>query len=281
MSSVMLARKISASSTFSAWKKIPHVSFIFDLDISHFYTAYQKEKEVRQKTKYPLSFNTCLVKCIAETLAGFPKLFASFSYNSLSHKVCFEYTKTVDINIPWILPDGTMVPFLFKNLANTSLEEFSSKINTLKERIPNLDLDREMLKSALEDTRKKLKKFKLSALSRVIPLCIVKKIIGYKDPHKHEAALINPEGIIISNAGSLMKDLKGRFGMLEIIEPKVLALGLGAFEDKLAYEPDTNQVSSKKILPLTLAFDHRALDFGDVVPFIKELNKRLSSTFPS
>lgn len=31
-------------------------------------------------------------------------------------------------------------------------------------------------------------------------------------------------------------------------------------------------IEARKVLPICIAFDHRALDFGDIVPFLKRLD---------
>ena len=43
------------------------------------------------------------------------------------------------------------------------------------------------------------------------------------------------------------------------------------------YNNDKTKIIVKYILPVTVAFDHRALDFGDIVPFIRTLSERLDT----
>lgn len=72
--------------------------------------------------------------------------------------------------------------------------------------------------------------------------------------------------ITVSNVGSLCKDLDGTITMLEIIPPQVVAIGVGAI------------INGQ--LPICIAFDHRALNFSDVLPFIKAVEEELHSEFP-
>ena len=63
--------------------------------------------------------------------------------------------------------------------------------------------------------------------------------------------------------------------MLDIIPPQVCVIGFGAILEKPGVYIDENgdkSIGIRKILPICLAFDHRALDFGEVIPFIKKLD---------
>ena len=68
--------------------------------------------------------------------------------------------------------------------------------------------------------------------------------------------------ITVSNIGSLCKDLEGTLTMLQIIPPQVMAIGIGAI--------------TKNKLPICITFDHRALNFSDVLPFINALKNEFA-----
>ena len=67
----------------------------------------------------------------------------------------------------------------------------------------------------------------------------------------------------MSNLGSLYKEWKGQCTLLEIVPPQLSCIGLGAIRDG--------------VLPMTIAFDHRALDADDVIPFMRKLDELLAS----
>ena len=76
--------------------------------------------------------------------------------------------------------------------------------------------------------------------------------------------------ITVSNLGSIYRD--GVCTLLEIIPPQVAAVAIGAVQlVPVAHEDGT--VTTGKKMPLTIAFDHRALDMGDIVPFMKRLDE--------
>lgn len=84
----------------------------------------------------------------------------------------------------------------------------------------------------------------------------------------------------ISNLGSLYREQKGFGTLIEIVPPQVCAFALGAVQDKPVVVTDKHgnkSVQIRQILPMTIVFDHRALDFGDVVPFIRQMDNYLTN----
>ena len=64
--------------------------------------------------------------------------------------------------------------------------------------------------------------------------------------------------------------------LLEIIPPMVSAFAVGAVQEKplvVTNEKGEKEIAIRKVLPLCIAFDHRVLDFGDIVPFMKRLDE--------
>lgn len=280
MSSSNLARRIAATSTLSSWRSVPHVSFVFEPDVTQLYNHYLENKEsFSTKENTGLSFNTLLVKIIADTLADFPKLYSSFEYHRLTHRLEYTIKDTVDINVPWLLPSGEMIPFRLKDVSRMTLSELAKEIDRIRMLVTRIDIDPLMLRAAIRDTMAKLKRFKLTALTRVIPLLAakVRNRARVNSDQMRDADLINPDGIVISNVGSLLKGIRGSFSLLEIIEPKIMAIGISSADERLRPPHDeSSKYAISKILPITIAFDHRALDFSDIVPFISKLERKLS-----
>ena len=81
--------------------------------------------------------------------------------------------------------------------------------------------------------------------------------------------------ITISNIGSTYREQRGAIAFLDIIPPQVCVIGFGAILEKPGVYIDENgekAIGIRKVLPICLAFDHRALDFGEIIPFIKKLD---------
>ena len=76
----------------------------------------------------------------------------------------------------------------------------------------------------------------------------------------------------ISNLGSLYRGQSGYGTLIEIVPPQVCAFALGAVQDKPVVVTDkfgNKTIEARQILPITVVFDHRALDFGDAEEMAK------------
>ena len=60
--------------------------------------------------------------------------------------------------------------------------------------------------------------------------------------------------------------------LLEIIPPQVCAIAIGPIQRSAMVDEDDTIRAGKKI-SLTIAIDHRALDMGDIAPFLNKLNE--------
>lgn len=84
----------------------------------------------------------------------------------------------------------------------------------------------------------------------------------------------------ISNFGSVYRDQKGMCTLLEIIPPQTTAFAVNAVQDKpvvVKKENGEKSIEIRQVLPITVAIDHRALDYGDCVPFFKKLDEFLKN----
>ena len=80
----------------------------------------------------------------------------------------------------------------------------------------------------------------------------------------------------ISNLGSIYRNQKGLCLLLEIIPPQTTAFAVNAIQKRPAVETNEkgeDQIVVKSILPLTIAIDHRSLDYNDCVPFFEKLDE--------
>ena len=74
----------------------------------------------------------------------------------------------------------------------------------------------------------------------------------------------------ITNIGTL-----GGTGMMPTINyPEVAILGMGGVQEKPVVRE--GQIVIRKMLPLTLAFDHRIADGADAARFVSEMVRQLS-----
>lgn len=162
-------------------------------------------------------------------------------------------------------------------------------IADVNRRVANTNLDEVMFDVSLDNTLTALKQGKIKqTLYRLIGSKTgkhkVKTLSGkeksnyYKIPEndrltKHD---IEQGTITVSNIGSVYRAQRGETCLLEIVPPQVCAIAVGAVQDKpvvVVNEAGEKEIAIRQVMPLCIAFDHRALDFGEIVPFIKRLDE--------
>ena len=142
------------------------------------------------------------------------------------------------------------------------------------------------------DTINELKRFNLSIMKRIFASKIsrykIKCLQGkekddyYKIPENERLTEkdILSGTVTISNIGSLYKEQRGFFGLLEIIPPQVFAVGIGSIQEKpgvYLHHNGRKEIGIRKSLPMCLVFDHRAVDFSSITPFLKKLDEIFAS----
>ena len=87
--------------------------------------------------------------------------------------------------------------------------------------------------------------------------------------------MLSGASFTVSNVGSLYPGMRGELNLLEIISGQVCAIGISAAQDKplvVTNEKNEKEIAIRKTLGFCIAFDHRAIDFNDIIPFIKHLD---------
>lgn len=182
-----------------------------------------------------------------------------------------------------------MMTINLHNFENKNLDEMVAYIADVNRRVANTNLDEVMFDVSLDNTLTALKQGKIKqTLYRLIGSKTgkhkVKTLSGkeksnyYKIPEndrltKHD---IEQGTITVSNIGSVYRAQRGETCLLEIVPPQVCAIAVGAVQDKpvvVVNEAGEKEIAIRQVMPLCIAFDHRALDFGEIVPFIKRLDE--------
>ncbi|HII4441316.1 TPA: 2-oxo acid dehydrogenase subunit E2 [Clostridium perfringens] len=256
-------RKIISYMTTKSWQTIPHVSYMYEPDITNFIDEFKKLKE-EDKSLENVSINSLMLKVFSEGLKFAPKLNAHISYDQNTGEGEIHTIKDINVNMPWILPSGKMMTISINNIEEMSLYEINKYIKDLNKKISSIDP--ESLSKSFSDK---------------INYNIINSIIS----GEHEISEDNNEDkskvpleigtITISNIGSTYREQRGAIALLDIIPPQVCVIGFGAILEKPGVYIDKNGekiIGIRKVLPICLAFDHRALDFGEIIPFIKKLD---------
>ena len=281
-----IQRKIVANMTSESWETIPHISYIYEPEISKFLDVV---KELNASGKFPvkITINTIMLKALSEAFKAAPRLNAHIKFNRKLVRGTITEFDEIHASMTWILPNGEMMTINLHDIGNKSLVELTEYIADVGRRIGNTDLTEVMFSVSLQDTLEKLKKGKLmNAIYRLIGSKTgknkVKTLSGqakkdyYAIPEKDRLTKddIKQGTVTISNIGSVTRNIPGRVAMLSIIPPQIFVCCMGSIIKKPVVKQDENGndiIAIGNELPIDLVFDHRAVDFGDLVPFIQRL----------
>lgn len=284
-----IARKIVSNMTSESWETIPHATMTYNADVTELFKECKKlNADCTDKSK-KITINTVMLKIICEGLKAAPKMNTHLKFNRKLVRGCLKYFDHIDISMPMVLPTGEMMTVNMHDMGSKTLSEMTEAINDTIRRANNSDMNEVMFEVSLDNTLNGLKEGKiLQAVRRLYGSKTgkhkVKTLSGaakkkyYSIPiterlTKHD---IEQGTTTISNLGSIYREQKGECALLEIIPPQTTAFAINAAQKRPTVVTDENgndSIEIRTILPLTIAIDHRALDYGDVVPFMRKLDE--------
>ena len=282
-----IQRKIVANMTTASWRHIPHVSYIYDADVTDFVEAYKKFDE---ETPYHITFNTVMLKALAEGIKAAPRINAHMHFEPKLVRGKLTFYDNIDISVPWTLPDGNMMTITMKDMGNKTLKEMTEYTEDINRRLKNTNLTEALYSVSIHDTMELLKSghilsavqrlygSKTNPRHRVTPLKGYAKEL-YESIPEHDRITtedLKQGTITISNVGAAAKGINGALDMLMIIPPQICAIGISSMQRRptvITDEDGNEKVEVRTILPMCICFDHRALDFGEVSPFIRKMEE--------
>lgn len=285
-----IARKIVSNMTSESWETIPHATMTYEADVTELFNEYKKLNAGCTDKSKKITINTIMLKIICEGLKAAPKMNTHLKFKRQLVRGTLKYFDNIDISMPVVLPSGEMMTVNMHNMENKSLSEMTAAINDTLRRARNSDMNEVMFEVSLDNTLTGLKKGKISQT--------FKRLYGSKMPGKHMVRTLSgkekrkyysiPEKdrltkhdieqgtTTISNLGSIYREQKGFCALLEIIPPQTTAFAINSSQKRATVITDENgndKIDVRLIMPITIAIDHRALDYGDVVPFMKKLDE--------
>ncbi len=281
-----IARKIVANMTTESWETIPHSSFIYEPEVTKFLEVLKK---LNESGKFPtkITINTIMLKAFAEAFKAAPQLNAHIEFNRKLVRGKVTQWDEVHAGMTWLLPNGEMMTINLHDIGNKSLVELTQHVADTTKKINNTNFTEVMFEVSFNDTIEKLKKGKImKAIYRLVGAKTgkhkIKTLSGkakkdyYAIPETDRItpADIKQGTVTISNVGPLIRGVNGRVALLSIIPPQVFVCCYGSVMKKPVVAQDENGndiIVVGNELPIDLCFDHRAVDFGDVVPFIQRL----------
>ena len=279
-----IARKIVSNMTAESWETIPHTAVTFEPDATGLYQVL-KEINADASPETKISLNTAMLRIIVEGLKACPALNAHIEFNRSLVRGNVKTIEEINISMPMVLKTGEMMTVNLHDMHKKSMSQMRDKSADCARRANNADMNEVMFEVSLDNTLTGLKQGKIKqTICRLIGSKTgkhkVKTLSGkakkeyYSIPEKDRLTKhdIEQGTITVSNLGSVCRNWSGVCTLLEIIPPQVCAIGIGSLQNA-AFADDNGNLYAGKKLPLTIAFDHRALDMGDVTPFIDKLDE--------
>ena len=281
-----IQRKIVANMTTESWHDVPHVTYIYEPDVTRFLEILKEMNSEPGRAK--ITINTVLLKVITEGVKAAPQVNAHIEFNKRFVSGTIKEMKDINISVPWILPSGEMMTINLRDMGNRSLDDITELMAQTAKKMEKTNLDEAMYSVSIDNTMKALKKGKvIKVLGRLTGASIGKSKVKGLSGSERKKYYSLPEyerltkedieqgTITVSNVGSTYRNQRGAVALLEIIPPQIFAIGIGATQKKPVVVQDDNgidRIDIRQVLPMCIAFDHRALDFGEIVPFLERLD---------
>lgn len=279
-----IARKIVSNMTAESWETIPHAVISYEPEVTELLKVMKDiNKDSTSETK--LTLNTIMLRVIVEGLKACPVMNSHIEFNRKLVRGNVKTFKEIDISMPMVLKTGEMMTINMHDMQDKTMSQMRDTIADSVRRANNSDMNEVMFEVSLDNTLRGLKKGKIAqTINRLIGSKTgkhkVKTLTGQakKDYYsisekdrltKHD---IEQGTITVSNLGSVCRNWNGICTILEIIPPQVCAIAIGATQLVPIAEQD-GTIRTGYRLPFTIAFDHRALDMGDITPFVNKLNE--------
>lgn len=282
-----IQRKIVANMTAESWETIPHVTYNYEPDVTEFMIEYKRINE-NCAPEDKITLNTVMLKVIVEGLKADPAMNAHIQFDRKFVRGEIHTFEDINISMPMVLPNGEMMTINLHNFENKNLNQMVDYIADVNRRVKNTNLNEVMFDVSFDNTLTALKQGKVKqTIYRLIGSKTGKhkvKTLSGKAKRQYEAIPetdrltkedIEQGTITVSNIGSTYRQQRGETCLLEIIPPQVCAIAVGAVQDKpvvVTNEAGEKEIAIRQVMPLCIAFDHRALDFGEIVPFLKKLD---------
>jgi len=279
-------RRITAFATQDSWKNAPHATYLYEPDITDFHNYYLKIRN-KIENNSSITFTVVMLKAIAESLKKSPKLNSLLNYNHKTAVGKHHHLKEISIATPWLLPDFRLISPVIHDVGNKKLKDIADDIKNIRRKIENTSIEVMQYFVAKEQLFYNLKHLKLGVIRQLMNSFLGKNKIKISKKQKQEyidtpdkdkvtTRDIFDASVLVSNLGSIFKHQRGGITLLDLISPQVFAIAINAIQERPGIYKDTTgekKIGIRKILPLTLTIDHRALDGADFVSFQDDLDR--------
>lgn len=282
--------RITSNVLVNSQRDIPGTACSYEADVTKLMNEFEK---LRKKTDYKLTFNTLMIKILVEGLKAAPRLNAHYEYSH--RKTCGRIIikKHIDVAMAVCLPDSQTFQVKIKGLEDKNLKETAILTEEVKRKLENTNLKRIMYSvGGQRILGLALKGKALTSLSQVCAVYFGKgKIAKFsklfrRKKHKKNNENKPYDGLRVSdftegtvcytNWGTLYDNLDVNITYIPPLYPQVFLFATGRVKNKdYVYKNEKGELAlgTKKVLPITLVFDHKIGGAADIVPFIKKLDE--------
>lgn len=280
-----IKRRLNGYTLTSNQKDQPQAAYFYEIDVTDMWEEFKKLKET---CGYKLSFNTILMMAMVEGLKAAPRLNAHIDFN---YKRCcgtLTIKKHIDIAMPVMLDSGETFPVKICGCEERNLQSLQQEIDEMTYKMKNTDVDIALGNLVIPRMVGFLLKGKISTTVAqglaglvgkhkfVYPAQFLKNRKKAKSEDGLKYYHLNEGTVCFSNWAGLYEGLRGFETTSPLLYPQVFMMGVGGFVEKdFAYRNEKGEIDLKtrKMLPVTLTFDHRIGAFNDVIPFMKKMDE--------
>ncbi len=263
---------------------IPAGGYNYEADITDFWAEF---KALKSEVDYPLSFNTLMLRVLAEGLKAAPRLNSHLEYDRKTTCGRLIVKKHIDVAVPIFMENGETFPVKLRHLEEKNLKEIYEEMARLQKVLKTTDVDSVLFDLIAQRMVGFVLKGKIGMAASQIATGYVGKYKVAKPSGLFKKAPRNPETslqpyelseatVCLTNLGSISKGLSGNVTYAPLLFPQTFIMAISSVQDRqVAFKNEKGEVdiAERKILPVNIMFDHRIGGFGDVVPFIKKVNE--------
>lgn len=280
--------RVFSNALVNAQREIPAVCCNYNADITALWEEYER---LKKSCGYALPFNTLMIKVLVEGLKAAPRLNAHIEYKHHSTSGRLIIKKHIDVTVPVCSEKGETIQVKARRLEDKSLAEIAAQLEELKYRLSKTNTNHAYFNVAAKRMAGYAAKGKVgTTLAQFVSAYFGKNKIAKfsklfkKKKHtngtkpKYEG--LRPDDftegtVCFTNWGTLYENLNVNITYISPMYPSVFLLAAGRVRDE-AYafknEQGVVDIGTKKVLPLTLIFDHKVGGAADLVPFIRRLD---------
>ena len=275
--------------TGESWEHITHSVVSYEADVTELMPLIKRMNEGADKA-HKITVNSVMLKIITEGIKVMPLINSHLEFDRKLVRGTLKVYDTINISVPMVLPTGEMMTVNLRDMESKSISEMDEAVKETVKKANNSNINEALYGVSFNDTIQGLKKGKV--------LQAVRRLYGSKMPGKHKVKTLKgddkkkyysiPENerlsqkdleqgtITVSNLGSVYREGSQRCYMLQIVPPQTCVIALLSIRKEPVVVTDENgndTIAIRSILPMTLAFDHRAYDYPDIIPFFRKLDE--------